>query len=898
MKKLFYSLNLLVLALLWIPVNAQQAMYIYRNDSVSFNAFMTDEIDSISYSVMDADSVEYEGYVSQLIYTKDSIHIIPLANIDSISFITPDPILKPDVRIMGEEYLPYVLAVDSNIITFSTNTPINLTPAIGDILVGDVYEDALEYGFSGKVLSIENVENGINYICEDVFITDVYERLVLVGFNVSSTQVSDDSTAVLLPRRTPSKDTKVFDLPVIPVEFKNFSMNVTPSIQLKYEIDIEPGKNRVVAFTFLHSYDWEASIKLSTESDDDEDEEDDGMKEKFFFTSNPIPLPVAGCVARVKLGGFIKMDGKIDVGLNLKGAMSFENGIRWDNIGATMTKRTLFNDFNPEESNVSIDMEGSFAFGVAAQLSAQFVSSRLFGASFSLYLGPQLAGNLAYKISPNGMNNGQFYESMKESALKLNLFLGLDLTFNFFDPAKFYTDIAECSNALRFPGERTVRIPLVDLSYQLNTWYLLPEFEVPVYSFNKNGAADFRILPKRNLIPFIPMSIGVSIFDEQNTKVVTEYYNEKYRLEKDWDCSKTLSITTLENNKNYTCSPAIKFIGEDMVATPDLQFTTGFPVSITKFSVTNATKNEDGFDYEGNKYYYKYETSVTVELSDNTNIEDWGYTYIDLDGDTARVSLADKESPYTDTRYVYYRNEAKSYARLGGYVKYSNENDYFYGLMNDYELLYDTLCIDLGLSVKWASMNIGATMPSDTGAYYAFAEVTTKNVFNQQSYSYCTYIPSTYGTNYAPIENDENPNLSGNPAYDAATATWGSGWRTPTLAEMDELVDNCEWLFTTQNNVQGYRVTGPNGNSIFLPLTGTITGSSIPTVIGSNTPKGAASYWTAEWAPQTTYTGTGHPYAWMLGCFATPTDPTAPDNIKVRSMNKFYGAQIRAVKDY
>ena len=59
--------------------------------------------------------------------------------------------------------------------------------------------------------------------------------------------------------------------------------------------------------------------------------------------------------------------------------------------------------------------------------------------------------------------------------------------------------------------------------------------------------------------------------------------------------------------------------------------------------------------------------------------------------------------------------------------------------------------------------------------------------------------------------------ISGNVNYDAARANWGGTWRLPTKTEMQELIDKCTWTWTTQNGVKGYKVTGPNGNSIFLP---------------------------------------------------------------------------------
>ena len=110
--------------------------------------------------------------------------------------------------------------------------------------------------------------------------------------------------------------------------------------------------------------------------------------------------------------------------------------------------------------------------------------------------------------------------------------------------------------------------------------------------------------------------------------------------------------------------------------------------------------------------------------------------------------------------------------------------------------------VDLGLSVKWATCNVGASSPSDYGNYYAWGETRTKS-------EYTTDNCSTYGINIGDI--------SGDSRYDVARSNWGGTWRLPTQAEMQELIDKCMWTWTSQGGHNGYRVTGPNGSSIFLP---------------------------------------------------------------------------------
>ena len=120
--------------------------------------------------------------------------------------------------------------------------------------------------------------------------------------------------------------------------------------------------------------------------------------------------------------------------------------------------------------------------------------------------------------------------------------------------------------------------------------------------------------------------------------------------------------------------------------------------------------------------------------------------------------------------------------------------------------------VDLGLSVKWATCNVGATSPEDYGHYFAWGETSPKEEYTEEN-------SLTYRKDMSDI--------AGNAQYDAATANWGGDWRMPTCAEQEELLDSCTWTWTTQNGVNGYNVKGPNGNSIFLPAAGCRGGSSL-----------------------------------------------------------------------
>ena len=136
--------------------------------------------------------------------------------------------------------------------------------------------------------------------------------------------------------------------------------------------------------------------------------------------------------------------------------------------------------------------------------------------------------------------------------------------------------------------------------------------------------------------------------------------------------------------------------------------------------------------------------------------------------------------------------------------------------------------VDLGLpsGTKWANMNIGASAPEECGGYYAWGETEEKNDYSWSTYKWCNgrynrqtkyCTSSSYGT----VDNKTVLD----PEDDVAHVKWGGTWRMPTKAEQDELRNNCTWTWTTQNGVKGYKVTGPNGNSIFLPAAGYCDGT-------------------------------------------------------------------------
>ena len=162
---------------------------------------------------------------------------------------------------------------------------------------------------------------------------------------------------------------------------------------------------------------------------------------------------------------------------------------------------------------------------------------------------------------------------------------------------------------------------------------------------------------------------------------------------------------------------------------------------------------------------------------------------------------------YAQKRYTVYKTNGEKVV-----FEYSEIDSVVFKNYSVAPMPEDCEYVDLGLSVKWATHNMGADKISDCGDYFAWGELKTKNSFTEKS---CT-------TFY-----EEIADFSGNPKYDAATNSFGEGWRIPTHEEQEELCNMCLWEWTELNGRGGFKVTGPSGNAIFLPAGGLKYGTHV-----------------------------------------------------------------------
>lgn len=192
--------------------------------------------------------------------------------------------------------------------------------------------------------------------------------------------------------------------------------------------------------------------------------------------------------------------------------------------------------------------------------------------------------------------------------------------------------------------------------------------------------------------------------------------------------------------------------------------------------------------------------------------------------------------------------------------------------------------IDLGLSVKWGSKNVGASSPEDYGQYFSWGETEPKTSFFWDNYIWGT---GTY-SNFTKYYDGDYTSLAS--ADQVPSIRYTSKWRMPTCIQIKELIDNCTWKETTLNGVDGYEVkSNKNSNSIFIPKSGSFRNSASLSFAGYEACLWGSTYCCSYYsAPRYSYLGIdveNPAYAHIIDC----------DNVRVTYLDRWWGIPIRPV---
>ncbi|MCQ2110956.1 MAG: hypothetical protein MJY79_05630 [Bacteroidaceae bacterium] len=306
-------------------------------------------------------------------------------------------------------------------------------------------------------------------------------------------------------------------------------------------------------------------------------------------------------------------------------------------------------------------------------------------------------------------------------------------------------------------------------------------------------------------------------FPKSNTqKVLAETYDPNFK----YSCSiESLDLGTTYYVRAYMINQMCLYLGEaKTISTTALEITT-YDIDTTTYSVTTHV-NVQQLSTKTYTYGVCYGTTENPTVNDKTVIAS------DIDDENNYI-VTMTDVPFGTT--IYYR----SYVMIDGVAHYGEVKSF----VREYKVpAYEY--VDLGLSVKWATFNVGATKPEEYGNYFAWGETEPKSDYSWSTYKYCNGSYNTL-TKYCSEHSFGYNGFTDNKTVldledDAAHVNWGGDWRMPTEEEQDELSENCTWIWTTLNGVNGFKVQskklGYTDKWIFLPAAGTCFGDYLDEV--------------------------------------------------------------------
>ena len=929
--------------------------YIYRNDD-HFHGFADDEIDSITFSRIDAYGVEHDDYVTQIVYTPDSIFRIPLEAIDSVLCEQPKMELQKDVVMLTDEQRGFIVRTDSTTILFRSDTPRDLLPGKGEILLTMGTAERPEAHIAGRVVRTERTAEGVLVTCDpELQMGDIFRRFTAVMF---ASPPATDGEAQQNPNwdvpHSGNRD-----------KFNPFAKDAKWEPSTKTYTDPKTGKKTTYSDKYISGYKkalppytknlfdfvpedkkpaWMKSdnVKFTAELNfefayrqkfliDCFYDEDDWVIPSLYFYWRPTILPslttkldlkVAGewekgfklpfipdvpaigiwtppappAIPPIRVGEvnihltnmYIKIGGEAEVNytFTIQKVLDIEvehngSGMHVTNMaknGGYEDKSGLTNKgFGFGESDLGDDIErvGSVYLWLAwnPSVGVSLVNEHILTAAIDVKVGPWFQFNLDKTKEPSADPYTRFWQTWSPTHLMTKLHVEPDFTITIAKGTK-WEEKASLVKMLSDFGATDGK----GYDFVVRRWGIFPAFGTPKLtsgwekSLAERGAVSFTMEYKNPQVnklngTFLPATLGLGLYKDDGagnqTQVATSF---SPKTEKGWFSSKEGSYTTeFKNVKRGVYKVAPLF---DVPFFDPLRATTEADVVIPASAITEEATSIGQHHCFLNGYALGLK-GFNALMGGGSATMGWIIKKVAEGGASGVLELnnADQKGTFNEGDLVeetvngedklsFGPSHSKSdgmaalsrcnglrpgttyqYRTWAATIKPNMEESVIYGEVK--ELTTDPSddeprCeVDLGLSVIWACYNVGAAKDYQNGNYYAWGEKETKKEYTPEKYK----LPG-------------KEHISGDTNLDVAT-TWNKGknadygWRMPTQAEFQELIDNCDMEIVTYHKVKCMKFTSKkNGNSIFMPTAGNKYG----TKIYSNSIGGC--YWSGDLDPE------------------------------------------------
>ena len=564
-------------------LKAQDAFYIYRNDG-NFDGFFFDQIERMGYSKFDLDSVEHDIYVVQEIETADSLYRIPIAAIDSIGFQQPEIILNPNLKNMDETGLSqYVEDFSPGNIYISKNTPSNLIPQVGDVLVSydnerfNFWGSEDFSGYGGKVVSVTEMSDSY-YINVDKLtdLSDVFVQFItaeevvqdasgaisrrLAGWNSARHGVQGSSYGNLIDFTLPLKDEfSVGDGGTIGAEL---DINTKVKMAVVYQISMKS-----VFIKVMLNEDIVLESKIYGKYEGDCEFNFNGLPKLLrsikFPVAAPIlqtrPIPTAFIRASGEMGAELSLP---SVGFHARQTFVIDNDMKpiMSFSGSATGPQGEPDKSVLERMDLSVYFKGSAQIGTkfSANIETNDWIEDLFlaGITLDLYVGPQIDAQLDFRSSLDKIVNGSvdFYDAMKYSNVNLT---GLAANL-------------EAKGAVKMLGqEEDEKFAEENFKWFEKEWNLFPEFSGDVSYSHAEEAIVTDVKASKPV--FVPSKLGMGVYsiDQGELTLFASEFNESpYFLIEGISDKMKYSFKGLPCGRYYV-RPMLQTLGYEIPANPE-----------------------------------------------------------------------------------------------------------------------------------------------------------------------------------------------------------------------------------------------------------------------------------------------------------------------------------------
>lgn len=591
MRQIFYKVIICSCMLMACFVSKAQNAYYFHFHDKGIQVFYTDMVDSMTVSKVDLDGIEHDDFVTQQVWMNDTVFNYALADIDSVSFVTPSTIYQPGVVKLEDGLENYVVSQDSLTIIFRTDTPSDLLPRKKDKLVYLRQTDLFPAGFAGEVVEVVKENSGYKVDCTLASLSDIFVRYYSTSNDNVQTRAinpiyghgeaiweAKDLTYPLTDELLPFISEESDDDDAFSVD-NDASISLSPKVSLRGTLIVTPEEGTYVCVSSNGTFDVTSNFSLNGSLKVDKVWRFTGEKRWQACIPN-CPL----LVAFVDPGVFVdaSLSASVDATVNQKVSSAFLLNM------STKRRENLRNQpltFKIQETNFDVggSVKGELNAGVYTEIGIAVndigfckndIAKLYARGEVGIHVGGDLEVNS--KFLKEGIKNTEAYETLRNSGIWSNFYWGAAIGYQLDLP------IINMNFCQEIEWEGHIGEPLFDKC-------LAPTITSP-NAYREHG--DFSTITAKADVEgdcLMPVEVGFGAFDSNGNKVASKYYSKKFANENSSFSDYSVALEKMSTVKDYELSPVIKLFGHELKAYPsvDVEKT----LTLSTYEATDVTES-------------------------------------------------------------------------------------------------------------------------------------------------------------------------------------------------------------------------------------------------------------------------------------------------------------------